>query len=58
MQHAKKCGLGGITTHGHKRECSRYLGSFGGQGQWKSEAGFRLTLEVPIPNDPEKSMEE
>jgi len=34
VQHAiaKECGLGVIAAHGHKRECSRYLGSFGGQG--------------------------
>jgi len=42
VQHAiaKECGLGVIVAHGHKRKCSRYLGSFGGQGQGKSEAGF------------------
>ena len=60
MRHAlaKECGLGVIVAHGHKRECSRYLGSFGGHGQGKSEAGFGLNLEVSIPNDPEKSKEE
>lgn len=31
-----------IAAHGHKRECWRYLGSFGGQGQGKSVLGVTV----------------
>ena len=58
MQHAKECGLDVTAAHDHERECSRDLGSFGGQGQGKSEAGFWLNLEVSTPTHPEKYKEE
>lgn len=61
VQHAKECGLGVTAAHGHIRD--RVFKEFGGQGQGKSEAGFRLNLEVSTPThpaemDPEKSKEE